>query len=88
MLMPVAIIAAAGTDGIGVAGYALAISLAASLSMALPVSTPPNAMAYATGELTTRDFLATAAFVGGVGTVLVLLMLGIVRPWILELLGR
>jgi solute carrier family 13 (sodium-dependent dicarboxylate transporter), member 2/3/5 len=87
MLMPVAIIAAAGAGDIGLAGYALGISLAASLSMALPVSTPPNAMAYATGELTTRDFLGTAAFVGGVGTVLVLLALGIVRPWILGLLG-
>ena len=88
MLMPVAIIAATGAGDIGLAGYALAISLAASLSMALPVSTPPNAMAYATGELTTRDFLGTAAFIGGVGTVLVLLTLGVVRPWILELLGR
>lgn len=87
MLMPVAIIAADGAGDIGLAGYALGISLAASLSMALPVSTPPNAMAYATGELTTRDFLGTAAFVGGVGTVLVLLALGIVRPWILSLVG-
>ena len=86
MLMPVAIIAASGAGDIGLTGYALAISLAASLSMALPVSTPPNAMAYASGELTTRDFLGTAAFVGGIGTGIVLLALGVIRPWIAGLM--
>ena len=55
-------------------GYVLPVSLAASLTMALPVSTPPNAMAHATGELSRRDFLQTAGFIGLAGTLLVLVM--------------
>ena len=84
MLMPVAVLAAATATGdLDLAAYALVIALVASLSMALPVSTPPNAMAYATGELTTRDFLGTAAYVGGAGTILVLLTLAFIRPWLM-----
>lgn len=83
MLMPVAMIAASyGSGGVDVAGYALTVALVASLSMALPVSTPPNAMAYARGSLTTGDFLRTAGFIGVVGAVLVSLMLVFVRPWL------
>jgi sodium-dependent dicarboxylate transporter 2/3/5 len=80
MLMPVAtMVALSGTGTLDLMGYALPIALVASLSMALPVSTPPNAMAHATGELTRRDFLQTAGVVGLVGTLLVLGMFGFVR---------
>lgn len=76
MLMPVAVIAAGyGGGDSGLASYALAVALTASLSMALPVSTPPNAMTYASGELTTGDFLRTAGFIGAIGAVLVVIVL-------------
>lgn len=52
--------AAAGTTA------ALAVALCASTAMALPVATPPNALAYASGRLRTRDFL----LLGGVAAVL------------------
>jgi sodium-dependent dicarboxylate transporter 2/3/5 len=83
MLMPVAVIAAGlGIGGLDLTSYVLAIALVASLSMALPVSTPPNAMTFATGEVTTRDFLRTAGSIGLLGALIVLFVLTFVRPWI------
>jgi solute carrier family 13 (sodium-dependent dicarboxylate transporter), member 2/3/5 len=80
MLMPVAAIAAAsGVGTLDLTAYALTIALVASLSMALPVSTPPNAMAHATGEVTRRDFLRTGGYIGLAGVVLVILMFAFVR---------
>jgi di/tricarboxylate transporter len=37
----------------------MSIALAASMSMALPISTPPKALAYASGEVTTRIWCAS-----------------------------
>ena len=48
--------------------------------MALPVSTPPNAMAHATGELTRRDFLQTTGCIGLAGAALVLVLFAFLRP--------
>jgi sodium-dependent dicarboxylate transporter 2/3/5 len=83
MLMPVATsVAASGVPGSDMTGQALSIALVASLSMALPVSTPPNALAHATGELTRRDFLQTTACIGLLGAILVFLMFGFARRWV------
>jgi len=68
LLLPIGISSAAlaGTaGGILPVQAAVSIALAASLSMALPVSTPPNAIAYARGEFTTRDMARVALVVGG-----------------------
>ena len=46
------------------------IAIGASLAMALPVSTPPNAIAYSTGELSTPVLARVGLIVGGVGLVL------------------
>jgi sodium-dependent dicarboxylate transporter 2/3/5 len=84
MLMPVAVTVVLGGGGrLDIAGYALPIALVASLSMALPVSTPPNAMAHATGEVSRRDFVQTAGCIGLVGTLLVVVVFAFVRPWVL-----
>ena len=48
------------------------IALAASLSMGLPVSTPPNAIAYASGDLETTDFVRAGGVIGLLGVVLIL----------------
>lgn len=48
----------------------LLIAVACSLAMALPISTPPNAVAYSTGVVATRDLVVTGVIVGGVGLVL------------------
>jgi len=58
--------------GTGPFQIGLSIALAASLSMGLPVSTPPNAIAYASGELETRDFVRAGGVIGLLGIVLIL----------------
>jgi sodium-dependent dicarboxylate transporter 2/3/5 len=50
---------------------ALCIALVASMAMGLPVSTPPNAIAYASGELTARDFSLAGGLLGVVAAVLI-----------------
>ena len=47
----------------------VAIALGASLAMALPVSTPPNAVAYASGQLKVKDFALSGILIGAVGIV-------------------
>ena len=80
MLMPVAVAVAAGANPLDLTSAALMVALAASMSIALPVSTPPNAMAYASGELTSGDFLRSGGYIGVCGTVIILLLLGAVGP--------
>ncbi|MCP3973390.1 MAG: DASS family sodium-coupled anion symporter [bacterium] len=53
------------------AGFFIAIG--ASLAMALPISTPTNAVAYSTGEVSTRDMARVGLIVGAVGLVVFLL---------------
>ena len=80
MLMPVAIIAAAtSSNGVSLVSYVLTVALVASMSMALPVSTPPNALAYATNELTTRDFIRTGGVIGLAATVLIIVLMVLLR---------
>jgi len=55
------------------AEVALIIAFAASSAMFLPVSTPPNAMAYSTGLLEQKDFRIGGALVGLLGPVLAIL---------------
>jgi sodium-dependent dicarboxylate transporter 2/3/5 len=50
---------------------ALCVALSASLAMALPISTPPNAIAYGSGELEMRDMIKAGAVIAGVGVVVV-----------------
>ncbi len=48
------------------------IAVGCSLAMALPISTPPNAIAYATGAVRTKDLAVVGLLVGGIGLVLFL----------------
>ena len=47
------------------------IAMSCSLAMSLPISTPPNAIAYASGHVETRDLAIIGAGVGVLGLVLV-----------------
>lgn len=53
----------------------LATAFAASLGMALPISTPPNALAHATGAIQTNDMSKVGVIVGVVGLLQLFLML-------------
>ncbi len=62
ILVPIAISLAGGAPDLVVP-----IALAASTAMALPVSTPPNAIAFATGKIRTADFVVGGIIVGLLG---------------------
>lgn len=66
ILVPVAI--ALVPDAKPLAG--VAVALAASCAMALPISTPPNSIAYASGEVAAKDFLVIGLVIAIVGPLL------------------
>jgi solute carrier family 13 (sodium-dependent dicarboxylate transporter), member 2/3/5 len=59
------------------------IAAGCSLAMALPISTPPNAIAYATGMVRTADLAVVGAIVGVAG----LLLFAYVAPPLWSMLG-
>jgi sodium-dependent dicarboxylate transporter 2/3/5 len=85
LLIPIGVSFAARTMGAGPGPIqtGLSIALAASLSMALPVSTPPNAIAYASGELETSDFARAGGLLGALAVVLIVAFGGpVIAFWI------
>ncbi len=75
LLIPIGVSLAlsAGVD-IEPALAGVVIAIACSLAMALPVSTPPNAVAYATGFVETKDLAIVGLIVGLVGVTLLVLV--------------
>ncbi|WP_456297262.1 SLC13 family permease [Vibrio sp. AK197] len=61
----------------------LVVTFAASLGMSLPISTPPNALAHATGHIESRQMVKVGATLGCVGVVLSFVMV-----WILHAVGH
>ena len=79
LILPVAVSLAVGVDVAAAPGamqMAISIALIASLSMSLPVSTPPNAIAYAGGQLETRDFMVAGGLLGLLGLILIIFLGG------------
>lgn len=74
LLLPiVAALGATVPELAGVSGsrfVILAVTFSASLSMVLPISTPPNALAYGSGYFTTRDMARMGILIGAVGLAL------------------
>lgn len=65
ILVPLGIAFGAGME----AQTVVPIALAASSAMCLPISTPPNAIVFSSGEVATRDFLIAGVILGTLGTV-------------------
>ncbi|MFN3258594.1 MAG: SLC13 family permease [Ilumatobacter sp.] len=61
----------------------LLIAVACSLAMALPVSTPPNAVAYASGAIEAKDLAVVGLTVGALGLALIVF----VMPTVWETVG-
>ncbi|MBR6106365.1 MAG: SLC13/DASS family transporter [Paludibacteraceae bacterium] len=59
----------------GVCTMLLGVALSASLAMALPISTPPNALAYSTGNIKQKDMATVGIIVGMFGFVLAFIVL-------------
>ncbi|MBL9190160.1 MAG: DASS family sodium-coupled anion symporter [Opitutaceae bacterium] len=85
LVLPIGISAAAiSGPGVGISPVqvGLSIAMAASLAMALPISTPPNAMAYARGEVATRDMARVGLVIGALGALLIIVGGGwVMRFW-------
>ena len=75
LLIPLAMGLATGIDGLEPVTIAVVLALACSLGMSLPISTPPNAIAYATGEVTTADMARVGVVVGVAGAALLVLLM-------------
>lgn len=60
---------------------AVVAALACSLGFALPISTPPNAIAYATGHIPQRSLMLVGAILGIVGAIFLALALPPLWAW-------
>jgi sodium-dependent dicarboxylate transporter 2/3/5 len=85
LLIPLLAVVGTGMQGQlaaigGIHTLLIGIAVSASLAMSLPISTPPNALAHATGLVAQKDMVKTGLVVGLIGLVLgyaLLIVLGI-----------
>jgi sodium-dependent dicarboxylate transporter 2/3/5 len=82
LLVPLALSLAIGLP-IDPTAVGVMVALACALAMSLPISTPPNAIAYATGEVATREMVVSGIAIGGIGA----LLLALAMPTIWSALG-
>lgn len=75
LLVPLALGLATSVDGLEPLTIAVVLAVACSLAMCLPISTPPNAIAYATGDVPTSSMALMGAIVGVLGTLLLVLLM-------------
>lgn len=82
LMIPIAM-GLAVTVGLDTPVVAVVLALVCGLGMALPISTPPNAIAYATGEVSTGAMASVGVTMGVLGLVL----LTVVMPPVWNALG-
>ncbi|MCG7499009.1 SLC13 family permease [Vibrio sp. Of7-15] len=77
LLMPIAAAIAVSMESLasigGLQGVLVVVAFSASLGMILPVSTPPNSLAYSTGLIESKDMAKTGIILGLLGLALVYL---------------
>jgi sodium-dependent dicarboxylate transporter 2/3/5 len=54
----------------GVGTLLIGVAMAASFAMSLPISTPPNAIAYSTGLIKTKQMFITGIIIGVISLVI------------------
>ncbi|MCC5832435.1 MAG: DASS family sodium-coupled anion symporter [Chlamydiales bacterium] len=69
LLVPIAIT----VSSIDQSPLAITVALSCSLALAFPISTPPNAMAYGTGEFRTKEMFMSGATISVLGLILILI---------------
>jgi len=87
LLIPIALTAAAALPHHEAMTLAILTAITTSFAMALPISTPPNAIAYGTNEFTNRDLMlvgGSCSLLSGIiitltGPMIVLFILGLLR---------
>lgn len=70
LLVPISISLAMSLPGIDTALFAIAVAIACSLGMSLPISTPPNAIAFSTGACSVKDMAILGLIIGIASTCL------------------
>ncbi|MFL9763840.1 SLC13 family permease [Vibrio cyclitrophicus] len=82
LLMPIAAAIGASMESLvaigGLQGLLVVVAFSASLGMILPVSTPPNSLAYSTGLIESKDMVKMGIILGIVGLLMVYLALFII----------
>ncbi|MBF6608878.1 MAG: DASS family sodium-coupled anion symporter [Flavobacterium sp.] len=73
ILIPIAISLMAISAGANPTVFPVVIGLCASCALLLPVSTPPNAIAYSTGLIDQKDFRTGGILIGVCGPILIIL---------------
>ncbi|MDC5806414.1 SLC13 family permease [Vibrio europaeus] len=75
LLMPIAAAIGASMESLasvgGLQGLLVVVAFSASLGMILPVSTPPNSLAYSTGLIESKDMAKTGLIIGVIGLAIV-----------------
>lgn len=75
LLMPIAAAIAISMENLaavgGIKGLLVVVAFSASLGMILPVSTPPNSLAYSTGLIDSKDMAKTGLIIGVIGLLIV-----------------
>ncbi|MBK9118250.1 MAG: DASS family sodium-coupled anion symporter [Phycisphaerales bacterium] len=61
---------------------AVAVALGCTLAMSLPISTPPNAIAFATRTVSTRDMVLVGTLISAIGLAVLMAALAVVSPWL------
>ncbi len=77
ILIPIGITMCVGFE----AEVVLPIALAASCAMCLPIATPPNALAFATGRCETRDFIRLGGLIGIIAPLGSVLWVWMISTW-------
>lgn len=67
----IAIVATMGNEAAAIA--VITVAMSASFAMALPVSTPPNAIVYSGGKIDAKDFIKVGLFAGSIGPIIILM---------------
>lgn len=72
IILPLIVALAAHLDAVDARLAVIAVAMSASFAMALPVSTPPNAIVYASGRIEAGDFLKIGLATGLLGPLVIL----------------
>ncbi|MEM1303258.1 MAG: DASS family sodium-coupled anion symporter [Planctomycetota bacterium] len=81
IVLPLAVAILAATDP-GDARLIVPVALSASLAMCLPISTPPNAIIYGSGQIGSLDLLLAGLVVGVIGPVVATLWCWNALAWV------
>ena len=81
----VPIVMAMGVGSLATRGeFAVLVAMSCSFAMAMPVSTPPNAIAFSTGEIPVSSMIRVGGLISVVSVVVMLLGYRLFLPWVMD----